>query len=164
MMKMKPKQWVFCAMIVAVLGCAHLQTQDVRARNVENLKRLQIGMSEQEVGTIMGADAETVQEAVYFRGRLAGYQAIEVRNPYKVENRALGDKAYRVVYYYADRFGGYRGYWDTSYREAKVADHCLTPLVFENGRLIGWGQDFVEEKNLLPEREMETTDWMFWGR
>jgi hypothetical protein len=150
--------------IITLLGCAHVETQDIRARNLDNLKRVQVGMSEPEVGRIMGVDAETVQEAVYFQGRLAGYQAIEVRNPYKVENRAVGDKTYRVVYYYADLLGGVRGYWDTAYREAKVADHCLTPLVFENGRLIGWGQAFAEEKNLLPESEMETTDWMLWGR
>ncbi len=150
--------------IITLLGCAHVQTEDIRGRNVYNLKRLQIGMTEKQVGRIMGADTETVQEAVYYEGRLAGHQAIEVRNPYNVETRAVGDKTYRVVYYYADLFGGQRGYWDTTYREAKVADHCLTPLVFENGRLIGWGQAFAEEKNLLPESEMETTDFMLWGR
>ncbi len=160
---MKRYMWAFYFLIVALLGCAHLQTEDIRARNIESLKQLEIGMTEAEVGRIMGVDVERVQEPVYYQGRLVDYQIIEVRNPYRAESRTVGDKTYRVVYYYAEPLGGMRGYWDRSYREAIVPDECLTPLVFEHGRLIGLGREFADEKGLLPEFDMETTDWMFWG-
>ncbi len=102
---MKAKQFILSAILVALVGCAHSQPPDIRWKNVDNLKRLQIGMSEEEVGRIMGTDAETVREAVYYQGRLIDYQAIEVRNPYKVETRPLGAKTYRVLYYYAQALG-----------------------------------------------------------
>lgn len=149
---------------ICFLGCAHNGFDDIRVRNLNNLKKLQVGMTKDNVHAIMGNDKEIVKEAVYYQGRLAAHREVEVSNPYKTERKEAGGKTYELLYYYADMFGMGMGFWDRTYREAQVADRFLTPLVFDEGRLIGWGPEFAEEKNLLSETDTEGTDWMFWGR
>ena len=160
---MKRKHILFCVLTVLLFGCSQIQARDIRARNASNLHQLEIGMSKQAVLEIMGSDTETVTEEVYYQGFLAGYRELEVSNPYKSETKKLGDKTYEILYYYADIFGMRMGYWDASYRDRKVTDNSLTPLVFENDRLIGWGREFAEERGLIEEETIDKTDWMLWS-
>ncbi|GMQ80032.1 MAG: hypothetical protein BMS9Abin03_501 [Thermodesulfobacteriota bacterium] len=161
---MKIKNIFCCILTFLLFGCSAVQVKDIRARNASNLQRLNIGMSKQDVCKVMGADTESVREEIYFEGYLAGYRNVEVSNPYKSEIKQAGDKTYEIVYYYADAYGMLMGYWDASYRDKKVTDNVLTPLVFENGRLIGWGRDFAEGKKLIHEDIKDKTNWMLWGR
>jgi len=146
------------------LGCAHTGFDDIRVRNLNNLKKLQLGMTKDKVNEIMGKERELVKEEVYYQGYLVGHRDVDVSNPYKTERQEVGGKSYEMLFYYADRFGMGMGFWDRTYRKAQVADRFLTPLVFEEGRLIGWGREFAEEKNLLSETDSEGTDSMLWGR
>ena len=149
---------------VFVLGCAHAGLDDIRVRNLENLKKLQVGMTRDSVHAIMGKEREMVREEVYYQGYVVGHRDMEVSNPYKTENAKVGGRTYETLYYYADRFSMGVGFWDRAYREARVADRFLTPLVFDDGRLIGWGRKFAEERYILSKPVTEGTDWMFWGR
>jgi disulfide oxidoreductase YuzD len=160
---MKRKHILFYLLTVLLLGCSQIHVKDIRARNASNLQQLRVGMSKQAVLEIMGSDTETVTEEVYYQGRLAGYRELEVSNPYKSEIKKVGDRTYEILYYYADIFGMRMGYWDASYRDRKVKDNFLTPLIFENDRLIGWGREFAEEKELIDEDEIDKTDWMLWS-
>ena len=161
---MKRKHILFCVLTVLLFECSQIHVKDIRARNASNLHQLEIGMSKQDIFAIMGTDTETVTEEVYYQGYLAGYRELEVSNPYKSEIKKVGDRTYEILYYYADIFGMRMGYWDASYRDRKVTDNSLTPLVFENDRLIGWGRGFAEEKKLIHEEIIDETDWMLWGR
>lgn len=150
--------------IIFGLGCAHTGVEDIRVRNLNNLKKLQVGMTKDNVIAIMGKEREILIEEVYYQGRLAGHREVEVSNPYKTEIKEVGGRTYEMLYYYADMFGMGMGFWDSTYRDAKVADHCLTPVVLEEGRLTGWGREFAEEKKLLSETDLEGTDWMLWSQ
>lgn len=160
---MKRKRIFYCILTFLLFGCSAAQVRDIRARNASNLQRLNIGMSKQDVFEVMGADTESVREEVYFQGYLAGYRNVEVSNPYKSEIKQAGDRSYEILYYYADASGMLMGYWDASYRDRKVTNNVLAPLVFENDRLIGWGKDFAEKKNLTHEEIKDTTNWMLWS-
>lgn len=150
--------------IIFGLGCAHTGSADIRVRNLNSLKKLQVGMTKDNVNAIMGKDREVVIEGVYYQGRLAGHREVEVSNPYKTEIKEVGGKTYEMLYYYADMFDMHMGFWDRTYREGQVSDQCLTPLVLEEDRLIGWGREFAEENNLLSETDLEGTDWMLWSQ
>ena len=81
-------------------------------RNNENLLKLEMGMSKEDVITIMGKP--TFNEA---------YQS-------------LYGKSVVILFYYTQR-----KWADGSYTK----DEC-TPIVFEDGKLVGWGDEFYKTK------------------
>lgn len=87
-------------------------------RNAYHLKRLQPGMTREEVYTIMGMP-----------DRYDRYETVE--------------RDYVAVFYY---------YTDTKAEEGAASRNECTPVVIRNGKLTGWGYDYLkkikEYKNL----------------
>jgi hypothetical protein len=162
--EMKAKVSMTVLLTGLLLGCAQIPIEDIRHRNVTNLGRLQIGMSQDNVNSIMGTGSETVVEKVYHESCLSGYRRLEVANPYKTEVRKVNDETYEVLYYYADNFGTRTGYWDPTFTKGRVPDYILTPLVFEKGELVGWGREYAEEKDLIHEDAGDGNESMLYGR
>ncbi|MGQ9571401.1 MAG: DUF3192 domain-containing protein [Thermodesulfovibrionales bacterium] len=77
-------------------------------RNNENLLKLEMGMTKENVSAIMGKP--TFNEA---------YQSLKERSVV-------------ILFYYTQRKWADGGY---------TKDEC-TPIVFENGKLVGWGMSF----------------------
>lgn len=113
------KVLLFMNFILFLSGCMSLEA--VRAKNRDNLMRLSAGMSMQEALSIMGKVSITAE-------------GTQITQPYSSARVRLGGKDMDVVYYYTDL------------RQADdiITDDELTPLVFEDDRLIGWGRDFVK--------------------
>jgi hypothetical protein len=62
-----------------------------------------------------------------------------------IEDKSNKDgKSYQVLYYHTD----------LKQRDDKITDDELTPLVFENGKLIGWGYPFLDQK--VPPKPVYT--------
>ena len=60
-----------------------------------------------------------------------------IDNPYRSEILTGKDgKSCQVIYYYTE----------LKQRDDKITDDELTPLVFEDGKLIGWGYPFLDRK------------------
>jgi len=90
--------------------------------NRQNLKKLQVGMSKQEVITIMGEKS-------------AG-------------SATSGDGTIEILYYHTNiKFDG-KGVGITSAEEfaAEIKDQ-LTPVVFDSGSLTGWGWEFIDSND-----------------
>jgi hypothetical protein len=125
-------------LVILAVGCVtptpEKPTLDmVRARNASSLLKINIGMDKKEVLEIMGT--ETIQTYFY------STQMVESRvipNPYRTEIRREDDKVLEVIYYYTD--------FNFKKKGEAITDDELTPLVFENGKLIGWGWSFFEEE------------------
>jgi hypothetical protein len=84
--------------------------------NRQNLAKLNYGMTDSEVTAIMGTET--------FKSR---------NNPYRTAMFRNNDgKQINVWYYWTDQ----RGYRD---------DEKLTPVVFSDGKVIGWGREFWSE-------------------
>jgi len=146
-----------------LIGCSRVYVRDLREVNAANLSRLRPGMTTQQVIEIMGTEKGTVREEVYYQGHLAGYREVEVKNPYKSEVKKIGDKVFEIFYYYADPYGMFMGFWDKSYEEKRVTKEVLTPVIFKEGVLIGWGRPFAIEHGIIKEDIVDKTEWILWG-
>lgn len=105
-------------------SCAPRLTVDqVRATNRENLKQLSIGMNKSDVLTIMST------ETIKTRSNRT------INNPYRSEILKGKDKTLEVLYYYTD----------LKKADNAITDDELTPLVFDSGKLIGWGWSFLDD-------------------
>lgn len=92
-------------------GCAYFDLNEA-SRNIENSKKLRIGMTKSQVLEVMG---EPLRNEVYNKPN--------------------------VWYYYTHTL------WHDCMR---TKDECM-PLIFKDGKLAGWGSEFLERQQLEHE-------------
>lgn len=114
--------------VMALSGCVTVDS--IRATNRENLLKLSAGMTKQEVLSIMGIKKITASKYSWSNPEYT------ITNPYRSETLQGKDKVFEVLYYYTDvkKIPSYA-----------ITDDELTPLVFDDGKLIGWGWIFLNE-------------------
>ncbi len=124
---------VFLLSVALMSGCASVGHLDrLMTENRQNILKLQIGMTKQEALDVMGNRSAT---EVYFRN-LTGSDQLTVNNPYKSEILQGKDgKTLEILYYYIEK----------KRVDNIITDDSLTPLVFDNGKLIGWGWGFLQD-------------------
>jgi hypothetical protein len=121
------------AAIVSVLfaiaaGCTS-SLDGVRTANRRNLLKLSVGMTKEQAIATMG----------HKRGGGSCGEPT-VNSPYRSEILPAEGKTFEVLYYYTDvKSAIYTA------NPATIPDEDLTPLIFDNGKLIGWGADFLED-------------------
>jgi hypothetical protein len=113
--------------LLFLAGCSslYLEPSDtLRAQNKANTQKLSVGMSKQVVMEIMGAEP-------------AKGLFMWIDNPYRTEILTGKDgKTYEVLYYYTD----------LKARDDKITDDELTPVVLQDGKLVGWGYPFLDQR------------------
>ena len=113
---------LFVPLCAILFGCASLET--VRSQNRTNLMRLSTGMPKVEVLQVMGIETVSAE----------GYT---INNPYRSETMQGKEKVLEVLYYYTD----------IKKRDGAITDDELTPLVFDSGKLTGWGWSFLQDNS-----------------
>ena len=132
------KKLLVWLLYLGLVGCASVGNLDkLRVENRQNILRIQIGMTKSEVLNIMGNKFAT---DVYLRN-LSGSNQFTVNNPYRSEILQGKDKVFEIIYYYTD-VKKTQQYFGAIF---SVQDDELTPLVFDNGKLIGWGWSFLQD-------------------
>jgi hypothetical protein len=124
---------VASALVLAGCSNIYLDTSDLlRARNTEGLAKLTVGLRKEVAMEMMGTEAS---KGVF----------MWIDNPYRSETLTGKDgKSYEVLYYYSDM----------KQRDDKITDDELTPLVFQDGKLIGWGYPFLDQR--VPPKPVYT--------
>jgi hypothetical protein len=118
---------VVSVLFVLIAGCTS-SLDRVRTANRRNLLKLSVGMSKEQAVAAMGHKSGG--------GR---FGEPTVNSPYKSEILLSGEKSFEVLYYYTDvKNAIYIA------NPATVHDDELTPLIFDNGKLIGWGTSFLD--------------------
>lgn len=100
-----------------------IATRNFRDLNRRNIIRLSIGMEKTDVLKVMG------------NRQVRDLQLGTVTNPYKSEIFKAKEKTFEVWYYYTDR----------TVADGMMSDGELTPVVFENEKLVGWGTGFFQD-------------------
>ena len=121
------KAVVVSVLFVLIAGCTS-SLDRVRTVNRRNLLKLSVGMTKERAIATMGHTSGG--------GR---FGEPTVNSPYKSEIIQAKDKTYEVLYYYTD----IKSVVYTA-NPATIQDSELTPLVFDNEKLIGWGASFLE--------------------
>lgn len=111
----------------AFSGCG-LTPTEFRTQNRQNLQKLSIDMTKENVLSIMG----TEEQNLLYAGK--------INNPYKSEIFHGKNEVFEVLYYYTDkkREHLWRG-------DFVISQDELTPLIFNNGKLFGWGWGFWKQ-------------------
>ena len=126
---------IIVTLVLALSGCSsiYLDTSDLlRDQNKENLKKLSIGQPKELVMDLMGKEPS---KGVF----------MWIDNPYRSDVLTGKDsKIYEVLYYYTD----------LKTRDDKITDDELTPVVMQDGKLIGWGYPFLDQK--VPPKPVYT--------
>ena len=131
------KKLLVVLLCLGLTGCATITSMSqVTAPNRENLLKLSVGMDKAKVIEIMGNKAfdMKVRQYVGVLGRAANTN-LTITNPYRSEILQGKDRTLEVVYYVTD----------DKNNDGTINDNELTPLVFDDGKLIGWGWSFLQE-------------------
>ena len=131
-------------LVLLLSGCTIAQVETPPAAALPALKvfpsaqaieQLTLGLSRQEVQekvgmpVVVGYETETSENSE----SPSKVKSIAIKNPYKTESIEKNNKRYEVDYYLTHIY----------HPDGIVTEDELTPLVFENGRLIGKGQGFL---------------------
>lgn len=120
--------FIFCTLLG---GCYSDTLTEFRNNNRKNLTKLAIGMTKQEVMEIMGQ--ETGEKT--FTNLVGKRIFLSATNPYRNEILQGKEKTFEVLYYYTD----------VKKDDDAITDDELTPMIFDKGKLIGWGVSFLEQ-------------------
>ena len=93
--------------------------QQVRTMNKEKLNELEIGMNENVVLMMMESKTFKIESAPF-----------TIENPFKTEIYSNDVDVYKILYFYTDLVK----------RDGFITDEELTPIIFKNNKLIGWGR------------------------
>lgn len=124
--------------LAALIGCKS-SVERVRTRNCKNLQKLSVGLTKDKALKLMG------------RTKGGGYLGVPtIPSPYKTQILEASQKTYEVFYYFTDVNNPFY-----VAHPAEIEDDQLTPLIFENDILIGWGPDFLNSQiqalSLIPK-------------
>ncbi|PIQ85046.1 MAG: hypothetical protein COV74_10640 [Candidatus Omnitrophica bacterium CG11_big_fil_rev_8_21_14_0_20_45_26] len=123
--------------IVALAGCATLE--DVRVENRESLENLNLGMTKDQAQQVMGTKTIRTYDAGYATPRSI------INQPFRSEGFDIDDHFCEVLYYYTD----------LKAKDGAITDDELTPLVFVDNELIGWGRTFLDEAVAKHESDQQ---------
>ena len=133
---------------LSVHGCATLSqenTTQFRIDNQQHLRMLTPGMTKDVVIATMGI--APVSRCLRSTGGIC-HEFETIDNPYRRSYFDVGRKRYEVLYYYTDdQKRDLRYYYQELKRhESELGDDQLTPVLLEDGKLVGWGKDVVDQK------------------
>ncbi|HIJ72231.1 MAG TPA: DUF3192 domain-containing protein [Planctomycetes bacterium] len=121
---------LFLIVLVLAGGCG-TGLERLRVENQQNLLTLSVGMTKKEAMDAMGY--KTASNDYIGRAYYTSKSALSATNPYRSEIMQGKDKIFEVLYYYTD----------VKSDDGAITDDELTPLIFDEGRLIGWGWGFL---------------------
>lgn len=125
---------LFCIAVMFLNGCGEGNAVTIRTENRLNMSKISVGMTRAEVLQIMGDKSARAS---------FGKNAVTITNPYRSEIRQKNGESYEVLYYYTHQD---QRDWPT--KRFKILERELTPIIFQDGKVIGWGSEFLKSSGL----------------
>ena len=107
----------------------------VRSQNRERLTKLSVGMSKDEVLSVMGTETIQTQVRVGTGIYATNQDLMRVTNPWRSETLKSKEGVFVEVLYYLT---------DMKAADNAVTDDELTPIVLEDSAVVGWGWAFLD--------------------
>ena len=128
--------FILTAHILTACTSMYSQYEKVRSRNRQNVNKLNIGMTKDEVLETLG----TLTDKLVSRRRSDGGSLFlpetqYIDNPFRTSSFERDTLTFELLYYYTD----------LKRADGAKTDDEMTPIVLINGRLAGWGWDFWED-------------------
>lgn len=123
-----------CISCSFIAGCGEGNAVTIRTENRLNISKISLGMTKPEVLELMGDKSTRTS---------FGKNAVTVTNPYRSEIRQANGQNYEVLYYYT-----HQDQKDWPGKRFKILERELTPIVLKDGKVIGWGSEFVRTTGL----------------
>lgn len=114
------------AVAATLTACAQPHVKQYQAgveANVRNFETIRLGMTREQVEERMG-DAHAVN-----------YKRVQLRNPWRTEAFRVSKTLQVDILYYVTQGYVWQGFDDR---------HALTPVIFENDVVVGWGWGFLD--------------------
>jgi hypothetical protein len=115
-------------------GCGEGNAVSIRTENRLNITKINVGMTKAEVLQLMGN--KTARASF-------GKNAVTITNPYRSELRQVNGQNCEILYYYTHQD---QRDWPT--KRFKILERELTPIIFQDGKVIGWGQPFIDNLSI----------------
>ncbi len=121
--------------LIALSGCAainhfKINLGEIRGNNRENILKINLGMSKQDVLTIMGTKTITAKY---------GYV---ITSPFRSDMHRVKGISLEILYFYTDKKSA----------DGAITDDELTPVIIKNGKVDGWGWSYW--KDLIKKNEI----------
>jgi len=113
------------ALFFCTVGVACTTAGEIRSQNRQRLSELEVGMSRESAMETMGAFQKRTQSGS------------RLNNPYRTETARVDTGGTATLLWY---------YTDLKNDDGAITDDELTPVVLENGEVIGWGSSMVDAR------------------
>ena len=120
--------------IGAGMAWSKKSVSQVTAINRERLLNLSLGMTKDQALNTMGKESFKNANWTEISENRKITRGMTITNPYRSEILQGKDKTLEVIYYVTD----------DKNNDGAIQDDELTPLVFDEGKLIGWGNSFLD--------------------
>ncbi len=137
---MKKMSLIIIMLSVLMIGCSvTIEQREIvedpspSVRRFVSLHQVQRGLTSEEVKAVLGEQVIVGYEMP--DSRTKQYKPVLVNNPQRVENFVQGSRTFVVEYYLVG----------INQSDGVTADNELSPLVYEGGKLIGWGWAFLNK-------------------
>lgn len=107
--------------VLLISGCTTISLYRTLKPNRENLQKLSIGMTKEQVLETMGTEPFI-------------WNNMTIANPFRVSMLRSSDSMYEVFYYVVKVVTD----------DGIIDENELIPIVLENGKLVGWGWDYLD--------------------
>jgi hypothetical protein len=111
--------------LIITLLTSCMTTNSIRTMNRENLIKLSLGMTKQEVLNAMGGIKTITAD-----------DGTKINNPWRTEIMKGEDNNYYEILFY---------YTDIKNSDGAINDNELTPIILSENKVIGWGWSFLND-------------------
>ncbi len=122
MFKSKKNLLIFILIQSLLVSCGPT-LEMIQSTNRSNLNKISLGMTKSEVLNIMGTKT------------ISSFEGSIINSPYRSETTTHNGINYEIHFFYTD----------TKKSDNSITDDELTPVVYLNGKVVGYGWSYLKE-------------------